>query len=294
MAEKQDTAATDPRAPHPAFAPGNVAVITGASSGIGLAMATRCNGLGMTTVLVDVAEERLRAAVRQLPDPTKGKAIVCNVSDASAVAKMRDSVLAEFGKVHVLHANAGIGNGRQGALAPVEKWVQTMGTNFFGVLHTCNAFIPGMQSHGEPGLIVNTGSKQGITFPPGNLAYNVSKAAVKCYTEGLEHELRNVEGNQISAYLLVPGWTNSLMTNPKGNPKADGAWTPEQVIEYLFVKIAEKIFYVICPDNETTEDVDNKKMLWEGSQVAERRPPLSRWHRDYKEKFNNFMLTPSE
>ena len=287
---------------HAAFSPGNVAVITGASSGIGLAMAKKCQGLGLKVIMIDVNVERLEAAVAGLAGVAASsgeggsllapKSMVVDVSSAAALQEARDAIVAEFGGVHVLHNNAGISGGRNGALAPVENWAATMGVNFTGVLNGCNAFVPGMIASGKPGLVINTGSKQGITFPPGNLAYNVSKAAVKAYTEGLEHELRDGRKQQahgVSSFLLVPGWTNTAMTNPSGKPKAAGAWAPEQVVEYLLQKVASGDFYIICPDNETTEQVDNAKMLWEGSQIAERRPPLSRWHPDFKEQYEKFM-----
>ena len=79
----------------------------------------------------------------------------------------------------------------------------------FGVIYGCQAFVEGMKASGEIGCIINTGSKQGITCPPGNLAYNVSKAAVKVYTEGLQYELRQEAGSKLSAHLLVPGWVNT-------------------------------------------------------------------------------------
>ena len=84
--------------------------------------------------------------------------------------------------------------------------------NFWGVVHGVQAFAGRMLAQGTPAMIVNTGSKQGITTPPGNLAYNVSKAALKTYTEGLAHALRNEPGAKISAHLLIPGFTFTGMT----------------------------------------------------------------------------------
>ena len=81
----------------------------------------------------------------------------------------------------------------------------TMGVNTYGPIHGCLAFVPKMKESKQPGIIVNTGSKQGITMPPGNLTYNMSKAALKCYTEGLEHELRsNEDSKHLRAALLIP------------------------------------------------------------------------------------------
>src|SRR5262249_22596213 len=90
----------------------------------------------------------------------------------------------------------------------------------------------------RPGAIVNTGSKQGITCPPGDTAYNVSKAGVKVLTEALAHTLRNSEGNLVSAHLLVPGSTFTGMTRRAADVKPAGAWTPDQVIDMLLAGMA--------------------------------------------------------
>ena len=84
--------------------------------------------------------------------------------------------------------------------------------NLWGVIHGTQAFVPGMIARGRPGLVINTGSKQGITTPPGNPAYNVSKAGVKVFTEALAHELRKTEGARISAHLLIPGFVFTGLT----------------------------------------------------------------------------------
>ncbi|MFP3570342.1 SDR family NAD(P)-dependent oxidoreductase, partial [Paraburkholderia sp. SIMBA_030] len=89
---------------------------------------------------------------------------------------------------------------------PQADWDNILGVNLLGVINGTRAFGAAMTKHGEPGLIINTGSKQGITTPPGNPAYNVSKAGVKVFTEALGHELRNTEGSKISAHLLIPGF----------------------------------------------------------------------------------------
>ena len=107
-----------------------------------------------------------------------------------------------------------------------------------------------MLAQGTPGLIVNTGSKQGITTPPGNLAYNVSKAALKTYTEGLAHELRNTPGAKLTAHLLIPGFTYTGLTDG-ATEKPAGAWTGEQVVDFMLESLARGDFYILCPDNET-------------------------------------------
>ena len=149
------------------------------------------------------------------------------------------------------------------------------------------AFLPLLRSSTEPNSIVITGSKQGITNPPGNSAYNASKAAVKSLAESLSYELR---ATRTSVHLLVPGWTYTGMTGG-GNlaAKPDGAWWPAQVAEYLEKKMAENKFYVICPDNDVTETKDKKRMLWTAGDAVNGRPPLSRWRDEYKEEAEEWM-----
>jgi short-subunit dehydrogenase len=139
------------------------------------------------------------------------------------------------------------------------------------------------------GAIVNTGSKQGITCPPGDTAYNVSKAGVKVLTEALAHSLRNEEGARISAHLLIPGSTFTGMTSRGRSEKPAGAWTPDQVIDMLVAGMNQGDFYVLCPDNEVTREIDERRILWAAQDITENRPALSRWHADYKGVFDKFL-----
>lgn len=137
-----------------------------------------------------------------------------------------------------------------------------------------------------PGLVVITGSKQGITQPPGNPAYNASKSAVKSLAESLAHSLLPT---QLSAHLLVPGWTwTKLAGNPTGDKeKPAAAWTSGQVADELFARLDE--FYVVCPDNDVGWELDQARMAWNAGDVLEGRPALSRWHPEYKDKFAAFV-----
>ena len=94
----------------------------------------------------------------------------------------------------------------------VERWQELFATNLWGVIHGVQVFAPAMIAQGTPAAIVNTGSKQGITCPPGNTAYNVTKAGVKVVTEALAHELRSTEGCEVTAHLLIPGFTFTGIT----------------------------------------------------------------------------------
>ena len=123
----------------------------------------------------------------------------CDVSRPADVEKLADAAFDKFGEVSLLMNNAGVGDNPGKPWENRDGWKSLIEINFWGVVHGVEAFAPRMISGGQPGLIVNTGSKQGITTPPGNLAYNVSKAALKTFTEGLAHELRNDPGRAGSA-----------------------------------------------------------------------------------------------
>jgi NAD(P)-dependent dehydrogenase (short-subunit alcohol dehydrogenase family) len=273
--------------PHPALAPGKVAVVTGGASGIGLATARRLAALGMRVCIADRDEPALAQAIAAAPDAGFDASAV-DVSDRAAVAAFAAKVIGRFGAVSVLMNNAGVAGGGD-ALSNPEGWARVLGVNFLGVLHGVQAFVPAMAEGGEPGVVINTGSKQGITQPPGDTAYNVSKSAVKSLTEGLAHTLRNRPGCRVTAHLLIPGFTYTGMIARRVAERPPGAWTPEQVADRLLRGIAAGEFYVLCQDNETTREQDEKRILWAAQDLIENRPALSRWHPDWKEAFERFM-----
>jgi NAD(P)-dependent dehydrogenase (short-subunit alcohol dehydrogenase family) len=164
-----------------------------------------------------------------------------------------------------------------------------MAVNLWGVINGIQAFVPNMVKRGRPGLVINTGSKQGITTPPGDPAYNVSKAGVKVVTEALAHELRNTEGCRITAHLLIPGFVFTGLTAKGRTEKPAGAWTPEQTVDFMLGSLANGDFYILCPDNEVTRALDEKRILWAAGDIVENRPPLSRWHKDHAEAFAAFL-----
>lgn len=271
---------------HPALSSGNVAVITGAADGIGLAAAHRLSGLGMTVVMSDLDADKLTAAW----DAVGGNAIAMavDVSDREAVNALAERVSKEVGPVSVLMNNAGTGRGGN-ALSNADGWDRVIGTNLMGVIYGVQAFVPAMVAGDAPSLVINTGSKQGITQPPGDTAYNVSKSGVKSLTEGLAHTLREDTKGRVSAHLLIPGFTYTGMMKAHFSEKPAGAWTPDQVVDVMMDGVARGDFYLWCIDNETTREVDNARVLWNANDITENRPALSRWHADYKQAFADWM-----
>jgi len=272
---------------HPVLQSGNVAVLTGAASGIGLGVATRLIERGLRVVIADVNDEKLAAAedwLAALASNGKDDVLVRHV-DVSQVADLeafRDAAVARFGRIDLLMNNAAAFR-FAGTSGDPKAWSDTFQTNVLGITNGIHVFLPQMLEQATPGLIVNTGSKQGITNPPGIACYNAAKAAVKSLTESLAHELRNIEGCQLAAHLLVPGWTTT-----GDREHQPGAWLPEQVADFLLASIERGDFYVICPDEETTWEMDRKRILWGAMDMTEQRAPLSRWHPDYKDAFEAF------
>lgn len=271
----------------PALATGRTAVITGGASGIGLATAKRLAAAGMNVVIADLGGAALDAA-KQAGSPDKVITVACDVSKPEELTALTDKAFEKFGEVSFLMNNAGVGNNPGKPWENLDAWKKLIDVNLWGVVHGVQAFGARMLAQGTPAIIVNTGSKQGITTPPGNLAYNVSKSALKTYTEGLAHALRNEPGAKISAHLLIPGFTFTGMSGGTGS-KAPAAWTGEQVVEFMLESLKRGDFYILCPDNETERRTDEKRMAWAIGDIIENRPALSRWHPDFGQAFADYM-----
>ncbi len=243
---------------HPALAPGRVAVITGAASGIGLATAQRLAALGMRLCLADIDEAALARATQTMPGADV-LAVRTDVSQVDEVQRLQSRTLERFGEVALLMNNAA----REGGTLTEgqERWDAVLGTNLWGVINGVKTFMPGMVAQGTPCAIVNTGSKQGITTPPGNTAYNISKAGVKVLTEAVAHDLREA-GAPITAHLLIPGFTFTGLTRVRTPVKPAAAWTPEQVVDMMLDGLDRGDFYILCPDNDVTRPIDEKRIRW--------------------------------
>ena len=275
---------------HPAFQPNAVAVITGGASGIGLATAQRLAVMGLRLVIVDVREGLLEPAAEQLRQMGAPEVMASStdVSDREALVELEALVAERFGGTNILMNNAGIQPGSK-MLDGSENWLHILGVNLGGIVYGTQIFVPRMLEQARPGLVINTGSKQGITTPPGDPAYNVSKSAVKAFTEALAHELRNTEGHQLTAHLLIPGFVFTDLTRGNRTEKPAGAWTTEQTAEFLFQSLERGDFYILCPDNDVSRELDEKRMAWAIGDIIENRPPLSRWHPDYVEAFKLYI-----
>jgi len=272
-----------------ALLPDSVAVITGGASGIGLAAAKTFARIGFSVCIADLGRDRLAKAAEEIG----GKVMTSetDVSDPEALKTLEASVTARFGGVDILMNNAGIAFGST-ALGPAENWRKVLDVNLMGIVNGAQIFAPGMIARGRPGLIINTGSKQGITTPPGDAAYNVAKAGVKVFTEALQHELRNTPDCKISAHLLVPGYVFTGLTARGQSEKPSSAWTPEQTVDFMIESLERGDFYILCPDNDVPRELDERRIAWAAGDLIENRPPLSRWHPDYQDAFAKFLATP--
>jgi len=275
------------------MSPNHVAVITGGASGIGLAAAMRFARLGMRVCIADLGTNRLAEAEAKNSSVAPGGAANVMVTSADVsriedVSVLEQAVRERFGGTDILMNNAGIQPGSQ-MFGPLQNWQRILGVNLWGVIHGSQMFAPRMIARGRPGLIINTGSKQGITTPPGDPAYNVSKAGVKAFTEALQHELRNTAGSRIDAHLLIPGFVFTGLTARGRSEKPAGAWTPEQTVDFMIERIDAGDFYILCPDNDVPRQLDERRILWAAGDIVENRPPLSRWHPDYAEAFAKFV-----
>jgi NAD(P)-dependent dehydrogenase (short-subunit alcohol dehydrogenase family) len=275
------------------MSPENVAVITGGAAGIGFAAAMRLARSGLKVCIADIGAERLREAETKRSAGAAGgaadvMAVATDVSRLDEIVALEAAVRQRFGGTDILMNNAGIQPGSQ-IFGPAQDWQRILAVNLWGIIQGSQVFAPRMIERGRPGLIINTGSKQGITTPPGDPAYNVSKAGVKSFTEALAHELRNMPDCRISAHLLIPGFVFTGLTARGRAAKPAAAWTAEQTVDFMMERLEAGDFYILCPDNDVPRRLDERRILWAAGDIVENRPALSRWHKDYAEAFAAFV-----
>jgi NAD(P)-dependent dehydrogenase (short-subunit alcohol dehydrogenase family) len=262
--------------PHPVLTPGAVAIITGGASGIGLAAAAAFARLGLEVCIADLPGDRLDQAAATLgvmAHPT-------DVTSPDDLRALQSAVQTRFGRIDVLMNNAGIQPGST-LFGADDVWTQILDTNLRGIIRGTQIIAPAMIASNRPGLIINTGSKQGITTPPGDPAYNVAKAGVKAFTEALQHTLRTTEGCRVTAHLLIPGFVFTPLTANGRTERPAAAWTPDQTVAFMLERLDANDFYILCPDNDVARATDERRILWAAGDIVENRPPLSRWHPDY-------------
>lgn len=263
---------------------------------MGLAVAKLCAKHGMKVAIADRNDHTLSLAKKSLSG-SDVETYNMDVSELSQMQSLREKVQQRFGGVDFLMLNAGMAE-RGKSWEDHGYFQRVMATNLFGVINGINVFLPAVQqraSEKRPTSIVITGSKQGITNPPGNAAYNASKAAVVSLAQQLSYDLRDAT---TTVHLLVPGWAfTGLSGNEPGKEaeKPAGAWWPEQVADYMHQKMGEEDksgkgkFYIICPDNDVTWDKDRRRMMWTMGDIVYERQPLSRWREEYKEEAEKGM-----
>jgi NAD(P)-dependent dehydrogenase (short-subunit alcohol dehydrogenase family) len=277
---------------HFAFTAGSVTVVTGGAAGIGLAAAKRFAQLGLRVCIADLGADRLARAAQEVAILAAHGAgdvmtVETDVSRVEDLRRLEAAVRDRFGGTDILMNNAGIQPGST-LFGAAANWERVLDVNLWGAIRGTQAFVPAMIARGRPGLVINTGSKQGITTPPGDPAYNVSKAGLKAFTEALQHELRNTPDCRLSAHLLIPGFVFTNLAAHGRAEKPAGAWTPEQTVDFMMERLDAGDFYILCPDNDVPRSLDERRILWAAGDVVENRPPLSRWHPDYKQAFEAF------
>jgi NAD(P)-dependent dehydrogenase (short-subunit alcohol dehydrogenase family) len=206
---------------------GRTAVITGAASGIGAALAGRFGSAGMNLVLADIEPGPLEEVAVQLSDRgVEVATVVCDVSKGPDVDHLAAAAVGRFERVHLLCNNAGVGAGGMVAQMSEDDWAWVLGVNLWGVIHGLRAFLPGMLAHGEPAHVVNTASVAGLVATPFMGAYNASKFAVVAISETLYHEM-GLAGGSVGVSVLCPGWVNTRIHEASRNRPGGSTGAPE-------------------------------------------------------------------
>ena len=218
-----------------------VAVITGAASGIGLALARRCAKEGMKIVLADIETAALKQAEAQLQaDGATTLAVHTDVANANDVKALADKTVAAFGAVDLLFNNAGVGVGATIAEGSLADWTWGLGVNLWGVIHGVHFFLPIMLKQTTPCRIVNTASLAGLTTGPDLGVYTVTKHAVVSLSETLAAELAQRKAN-VKVSVLCPLWVNTRITDSERNRPTALANPPSGQVDHQAVQAVQQV-----------------------------------------------------
>lgn len=273
--------------------PGNAAVVTGGASGIGRAGAARFLRSGMNVVIADQDKLTSDQAAADLTETARGDGMpvtaLCDVSDVPQLFRIQEIAGTSFGPVRCQMNNAGAALPVAAPWEGLDALTATLAKNLMGVVHGCHVFIRSMLRQAERSVIINTGSKQGITRPPGNYAYNLSKAGVPAYTESLAHVFRQQKDCAITAHQLIPGFVYTQMFARRIPEKSRTAWTAEEAIGFMIASLDRRDFYVLCRNNGTPRRVDGKRFLRAAEDIIRNRSALSRWDPAFHAEFNIYF-----
>ena len=236
---------------------GKVAVVTGAASGIGLALTRAFAAEGMKVVMADIEADALDKAVADLPEGTESLPVVCDVGDGAQVEALRDAAVERFGAVHVVCNNAGVSTGGAIWEQSIEDWEWVLRVNLWGVIHGVRAFTPLMIEQGE-GHIVNTASMAGLLSAPFMGLYNVSKHGVVTLSETLHSDLQITGATGVGVSVLCPGWVNTRI-HEAGRNRPGGGDPVQMADEGMRELIASVIAAGIDPADVAAMVVDAVK-----------------------------------
>ena len=200
---------------------GKVAFITGGASGIGLAMARTFGREGMSVMLADIEPTALASAVEELrASQVKAEGVVADVTSRDSLRAAALETIANFGKIHVVCNNAGVGSGGPFGSIPEKDWAWVVDVNQLGVVHGMEIFAPLIISHGEGGHFVNTASMAGMLGVPGMEPYCATKFAVVAMSEGWAPQMA---AHNIGVSILCPGFVKTRIHESRRNrPTAYG------------------------------------------------------------------------
>ncbi len=248
---------------------GKTAVVTGAASGIGNAIAHALAAEGARVVLADVEQGALDAAVATLRESgADAIGVRTDVTSFESVQALERAAVAAYGKVHILVSNAGVGAHEDVSIwdLPLNDWRWCIAVNVWGIIHGLKAFVPGMLAHGEEGHIVHTSSGNGgLILVPTTPIYSATKAAVSAITESLHLQL-TMQGAKIHAHVLYPGphiVASNIFTAARNRPD-EFRREVEQVAPPVTLESLGQIFDAMGRKFETTSPAEVAGHAMEG------------------------------